>query len=366
MPSYNSTVKAACVQAEPVWLNADATIAKSIQFIEQAARAGAQLIAFPEVFIPGYPWWIWLDDQKWGMQFIVPHHENALEVGDARMERLQAAAQRNSIAVVMGYCERQAASRYMSQVFIDCDGAIVGNRRKLKPTHAERTVYGEGDGSDFLVHEFPFGRVGGLNCWEHFQPLSKFMMYSLHEQIHVASWPSMSMYQPGAPQVSVKTSETVTCSYAIEGSCFVLCSTQVYGKAAQEIFCDTEHKKKLIPIGGGFSRIFGPGGESLAEPLAEDAEGILYADLDLRLILQAKAAADPVGHYARPDVLTLLFNPNGRTPVRYVDGTGHIMPPVRYPERLPLFGAKQPPALAELERETVALIGSKMPAQEVE
>ena len=126
------------------------------------------------------------------------------------------------------------------------------------------------------------------------------MMYSLHEQIHVAGRPSMSMYQPGAPQVSVKTSETVTCSYAIEGSCFVLCSTQVYGKAAQEIFCDTEHKKEFIPIGGGFSRIFGPGGESLAEPLAEDAEGILYADLDLRLILQAKAAADPVGHYARP------------------------------------------------------------------
>jgi hypothetical protein len=170
------------------------------------------------------------------------------------MQRLQAAAQRNSIAVVMGYRERQGAIRYMSQVFIDSNGAIIGNRRKLKPTHMERTVYGEGDGSDFFVHEFPFGRVGALNCWEHFQPLSKFMMYSLHEQIHVAGWPSM-LYQPGAPQVSIKTSETVTCSYAVEGSCFVLCSTQVYGKAAQEIFCDTKNKKELIPLGGGFAQL---------------------------------------------------------------------------------------------------------------
>jgi aliphatic nitrilase len=238
----------------------------------------------------------------------------------------------------------------MSQVFIDAKGTIVGNRRKLKPTHMERTVYGEGDGTDFQVHEFPFGRVGALNCWEHFQPLSKFMMYSLHEQIHVASWPSMSMYQPGSPQVSIKTSETVTCSYAIEGACFVLCSTQVYGKAAQDRFCDTEDKKALIPIGGGFARIFGPGGDSLAEPLSEEEEGILYADLDLRVILEAKAAADPVGHYARPDVLSLLVNANGRTPVRYLDGYANMIPSVRYPEKSTMFLQQRPIPLLETER----------------
>jgi aliphatic nitrilase len=329
MPSYTSIVKAAVVQAEPVWLDADATISKSVEFIERAAREGAEIIAFPEVFIPGYPWWIWLGDQKWAGQFVVPHHEASLELGDERMKRLQVAAARNSIAVVMGYCERQGATRYMSQVFIDAKGTIVGNRRKLKPTHMERTVYGEGDGTDFLVHEFHFGRVGALNCWEHFQPLSKFMMYSLHEQIHVASWPSMSMYQPGSPQVSIKTSETVTCSYAIEGACFVLCSTQVYGKAARDRFCDTD---------------------SLAEPLSEEEEGILYADLDLRVILEAKAAADPVGHYARPDVLSLLVNANGRTPVRYLDGYANMIPSVRYPEKSTMFLQQRPIPLLETER----------------
>lgn len=353
MVSYDHVFKAACVQAEPVWLNADATIDKAIGMIEEASRNGAQFIAFPEVFIPGYPWWVWLADQKWGQKYIVPHHENSLELGDARMRRLQEAARQNSIAMVMGYCEKEAASRYMSQVFIDADGTIVGNRRKLKPTAAERMVYGEGDGSDFIVHDFPFGRVGALNCWEHFQPLSKFMMYSLHEQIHVASWPSMSMYQPGSPQCSAEASMTVTSSYAIEGSCFVLCATQVYGTAAVEMFCDTAEKEALIPVGGGFTRIYGPGGNSLAEPLDEFAEGIIYADLDLAEVLKCKVAADPVGHYARPDVLSLLVNQNGRTPVRNVDSLGAISNSERYASAvrsnpltvLPLdpdVGAKQP------------------------
>ena len=365
MVSYKNVVKVAAVQAEPVWLNADATIAKSIDFIEEVSKNGAEFIAFPEVFIPGYPWWIWLDDQKWGSQFIVPHHENALELGDSRMRRLQEAARRHSVALVMGYCEREAAIRYMSQVFIDAEGTIVANRRKLKPTAAERMVYGEGDGSDFIVHDYPFGRVGALNCWEHFQPLSKFMMYSLHEQIHVASWPSMSMYQPGSPQCSIEASTTVTCSYAIEGSCFVLCSTQIYGKAAVDMFCDTEDKKQLIPIGGGFTRIFGPGGESLATPLADDQEGILYAELDLSLILQAKAAADPVGHYARGDVLSLLVNPNGRAPVRYVDQFGGLTNPTRYTEsnrianRVTITLSEGEPALLSEKDRRVPLLAPK-------
>ena len=158
------------------------------------------------------------------------------------------------------------------------------------------------------------------------------------------------MYQPGSPQVSIKTSETVTCSYAIEGACFVLCSTEVYGKAAQDRFCDLEEKKALIPIGGGFARIFGPGGDLLAEPLPEGEEGILCADLDLRVILEAKAAADPVGHYARPDVLSLLVNAHGRTPVRYLDGYGNLIPSVRYPETAAMFLPQRSFPLLEAER----------------
>lgn len=324
MVSFAGKFVGAAVQAEPVWMDADATIDKSIAIIEEAARNGAELIAFPEVFIPGYPFWSWIGDQKWGFRYLLDYHENSLELGDDRMGRLQTAARQNRAAVVMGYSERSGGSRYLSQVFIDQQGEIVANRRKLKPTHVERTVYGEGDGSDFLTHDFSFGRVGGLNCWEHFQPLSKYMMYSLGEQIHVASWPAMFAFQPDIFQLSIEASATVTRSYALEGQTFVLCSTQVIGRSAIDLFCETEEQRRLLPPGGGWARIWGPDGAELAEPLAEDAEGILYAELDLSQILFSKAGADPAGHYARPDVLSLTFDPRSRRPVQYVGDDGRI------------------------------------------
>jgi aliphatic nitrilase len=322
MTSYKGKFTAAAVQAEPVWMDADATIDKSIGFIEEAARNGARLIAFPEVFIPGYPFFAWLGDPKWGFQFLLKYHENSLELGDERMRRLQLAARRNEIAVVMGYSERDGGSRYLSQVFIDERGEIVANRRKLKPTHVERTIFGEGNGSDFLTHDFPFGRVGALNCWEHFQPLSKYVMYSLGEQIHVASWPGMFAFQPDIYQLSVEANATVTRSYALEGQVFVLCSTQVIGKLAVDTFCDTEDRRKNLPCGGGWARIYGPDGSELAKPLAENAEGILYAEIDLSQILYAKAGADPTGHYARPDVLSVVVDSRNHAPVRYVGSDG--------------------------------------------
>jgi predicted amidohydrolase len=322
MISYQGKFKAAAVQAEPVWMNADASIDKSIALIEEAARNGASLVGFPEGFIPGYPWFVWLGHMKWQTKFLVPFHENSLELGDHRMRRLQVAARQNNIAVVMGYSEREGGSRYMSQVFIDEKGEIVANRRKVKPTAAERLLFGEGTGADFLTHDFSVGRVGGLNCWEHFQPLSKYMMYSLGEQIHVASWPAMFAFGQEIIQNSVEVNACVTRSYAIEGQCYVLCSTQVIGKSALEAYCDTDEQRENLPLGGGWARIYGPDGAELAKPLAENEEGILYADMDLSEILFAKRGIDPVGHSARPDILSLAFDPRNQKPVRYVVGDG--------------------------------------------
>lgn len=329
MLSYQGKFVAAAVQAEPVWMNADASIDKSIALIEEAARNGARLIGFPEGFIPGYPWFVWLGHMKWQTRFLVPFHENALELGDHRMRRLQVAARQNRIAVVMGYAERVGGSRYLSQVFIDEQGEIVANRRKVKPTAAERLLFGEGTGADFLCHDFAVGRVGGLNCWEHFQPLSKYMMYSLGEQIHVAAWPAMFAFGQQIVQNSVEVNACVTRSYAIEGQCFVLCATQVIGKSAHEAYCDSDEARENLPLGGGWARIYGPDGAELAKPLAEDAEGILYAQMDLSEILHAKRGIDPVGHSARPDVLSLAFDARNQTPVRYVAAGAGAEPAVR-------------------------------------
>ncbi|MEU1520073.1 carbon-nitrogen hydrolase family protein [Streptomyces sp. NPDC005811] len=315
MVEYTGTFKAAVVQAEPVWLNADATIDKSIALIEEASRAGAQLIAFGETFIPGYPWWLWLDSPAWGMQFFNRYHENSITLDGPRFQRLLDAARVNGISVAAGYSERSGGSLYMGQALISAEGEQVFTRRKLKPTHVERTVFGEGDGSDLVVRDTPLGRVGGLCCWEHLQPLSKYAMYSQNEQIHIAAWPSFSIYRGAANALGPEVNNAASMFYAVEGQAYVLAPTSVIGDAAMELFCDSPEKEQLLQRGGGFARIYGPDGSSLAEPLPEDAEGILYADIDLSAIALSKAIADPAGHYSRPDVTRLLLNKAPRRPV---------------------------------------------------
>ena len=169
-------------------------------------------------------------------------------------------------------------------------------------------MFGEGDGSDIQVHDTALGKIGALNCWEHFQPLTKYAMYSLGEQIHVGSWPSFSVYRGAAHALGAQVNNAASLTYAVEGQAFVLAPCAVVGQAGHDLFCDTDLKKQLLLQGGGFTQVYGPEGSVLAEPLPEHEEGILYADLDFSLIAIAKSAADPVGHYSRPDVVRLLLN----------------------------------------------------------
>lgn len=301
-------VRAAAVQAEPKWLDLDAGVTAMIELIGEAADNGAQLVAFPETFIPGYPWWIWLDSPAWGMQFVARYSENSMTRDGAEMTRIAAAAKQHGVHVVFGFSERAGGSLYMSQAFIDDAGEVISVRRKLKPTSVERAVFGEGDGSDIQVHDTALGKIGALNCWEHFQPLTKYAMYSLGEQIHVGSWPSFSVYRGAAHALGAQVNNAASLTYAVEGQAFVLAPCGVVGQAAHDLFCDTDVKKQLLLQGGGFTQVYGPEGSVLAEPLEEHEEGILYADLDFSLIAIAKSAADPVGHYSRPDVVRLLLN----------------------------------------------------------
>jgi aliphatic nitrilase len=301
-------VRAAAVQAEPKWLDLEAGVTALVDLIAEAAGNGAELVAFPETFIPGYPWWIWLDSPAWGMQFVARYAENSMTRDGAEMQRIAAAARQHGVHVVFGFSERAGGSLYMSQAFIDDTGEVISVRRKLKPTHVERSVFGEGDGSDIQVHDTKLGKVGALNCWEHFQPLTKYAMYSLGEQIHVGSWPSFSVYRGAAHALGAQVNNAASLTYAVEGQAFVLAPCAVVGQAGHDLWCDTDLKKQLLLQGGGFTQVYGPEGSVLAEPLAETEEGILYADLDFSLISIAKSAADPVGHYSRPDVVRLLLN----------------------------------------------------------
>ncbi len=309
MPSQlHPKLRVAAVQAAPMYLNIDGTIDKTIDLMQEAAKQGANLVAFPETWIPGYPWWIWLNSPAMGMQFVQRYHDNSLVVGSAEFDRLGKAARDLGIWMSTGYSERAGGSLYIAQVLFDDQGNVVKTRRKLKPTHVERTVFGEGDGSDLAVMETPIGNVGMLACWEHLQPLSKFAMYAQNEQLHIGAWPSFSLYRGAAHALGAEVNNAVSQVYAAEGQCFVVAPCATVSKAMHEMLCTDPLQKQLLLEGGGFARIYGPDGSRLGNILPENEEGLVVADIDLGMISLSKAAADPAGHYSRPDVTRLLLD----------------------------------------------------------
>lgn len=311
---------AAAVQAAPVFLDREATVLKTLSLINEAARRGAKLIAFPECWIPGYPWWVWLDAPAWGMQFVARYDAQAMAARGPDTVRIAACAKANKITVVLGYTEKSGGSLYIAQLLIGEQGEIIASRRKLKATHVERTVFGEGDGSDLKVYDTAVGRLGALCCWEHLSPLNKYALFSQNEQIHVGSWPSFSIYEGSAYALGPEVNTSISRIYAVEGGCFVIAPSSLITPEIRDMLCDTEQKRQMLKLGGGAARIFGPDGRSLAEPLAPDEEGILYAQIEPAQIALAKAAADPIGHYSRPDVVRLLFNPEPQRRVEFFSG----------------------------------------------
>jgi len=307
-------VKVAAVQAAPVFMNLQGTVDKTVALIEQAAQQGCDLVVFPETWLPGYPWYIWLNNTMSNMKYFGQYHANSLVVGSDEFNTIAQAAKDNNILVSTGASERDHGSLYIAQFLFGRDGSLLSGRRKLKPTHQERTVFGDGDGSDFRVSETDIGRVGQLACWEHLQPLSKYAMYSLHEQIHCAAWPSFSTYTQ-AYALGADVNNAASQMYAVEGQCFVVAACGMVSDEMMDTLVEKDEHKDLIAAGGGHAVIYGPDGRLLVEKLPENEEGLLIADIDMGDITIAKVFADPVGHYSRPDVTRLLLNrhPQPRT-----------------------------------------------------
>jgi len=320
--------KVSAVQAAPCFLDLQAGIKKAVKYIEQAAAAGAKLVVFPETWLPGYPNHIWLGPVAWGMQFVGRYFENSVEAGSAEDKVIAEAAHKNNIQVSMGLSEREGGSLYIAQWHYDENGDIIKRRRKLKPTHVERTVFGEGDGSDIVVNETSLGRIGQLSCWEHLQPLSKYAMYAQNEQIHCAAWPNLALYEGGAYALGHQVNNGASMIYAVEGGCFVVAACALVSKEQQDMLCQGDPEKEaLCPVGGGYTRIYAPDGQSIGADLPHTEEGLVVADIDLSMIAFAKAAADPAGHYSRPDVTRLLLNERRQRPVvNFNDASSVIVP----------------------------------------
>ncbi|KAM0511791.1 hypothetical protein ACHAPE_009467 [Trichoderma viride] len=317
----SETIKVGAVQAEPAWLDLPESVKKVTSLVEKAGKDGVNVLGFPELFVPGYPWSIWTEPYLDNVGMFHEYMANSLVKESPEMDQIREAVKKAGIFIVLGYSERDGDSLYIAQSFIDPTGTIVLHRRKLKPTGAERAIWGEGHGEETLINvaDSPFGRIGALNCWEHFQPLLRYHEYSQGVDIHIAGWPPFFARPENIPILYTSTGEgdRLACQFmAMEGACFVLVSTQVMSQKGRE-------KLKLVGSphvqtpGGGFAMIFGPDGTPLVDPLDPGEEGILTADIQLSTIDYAKQMLDVVGHYSRPDLLSLNVNLKTAKPVHY-------------------------------------------------
>jgi nitrilase len=306
MTTQPSTVRVAVVQAAPVLFDRQATIEKTIELTQQAAKQGARLILFPEAFIPAYPrgfaFGVTVGSRTpEGRRLWQIYLENSVDVPSRATDQLGEAARQANAYLVVGVIERDEKSRgtlYCTLLYFAPDGKLIGKHRKLKPTAAERLVWGEGDGTTLTVVETEFGKIGGLICWENYMPLARTAMYQKGVEIYLA---------PTAD--SRDTWQATLVHIANEGRCFVLGCNQFVTKAmyATDLPCYDELKNQPEVMCRGGSAIVSPLGQVIAGPLF-DQEGILTADLDLALIAQSKFDFDVVGHYARPDVFQLIIN----------------------------------------------------------
>ena len=291
------------VQAAPVWLDRAATVEKACGLIAEAAALGARVIAFPESFIPAFPYGVWHHGVHRNMAFFKRFYEQAVSIDGPEMARVAQAACAAGALVVMGLTERAGGSLYNTQAFIGADGLLLGSRRKLKPTSAERLVWGEGDGSGMRVFDTPVGKLGGLICGEHNLALARYTLQALGEQIHVASYPDPLMEgRPFADRI-----EAAVRHYAAEGQCFVLNATGFISDEIRAAVFDTpEAAAELAGADArhGASCIVAPDGRLLAGPLS-GREGILSAEIDLSKIAYAKYWFDPAGHSGRADIFKL-------------------------------------------------------------
>ncbi|KAK7025027.1 putative nitrilase [Favolaschia claudopus] len=311
-------MKVAAIQAEPVWFDLQSGVKKACALIREAASNGAELVGFPESFIPGYPMAIWA--QPFNPAYLAKYQKNCLSVQSSEFQELLEATKEAGIWVVIGFCELDGGSMYAAQVVINSEGVVVLHRRKLKATGQERTLWGDAPADSLQsAVKGPGGVIiGGLNCWEHLQPLLRFHHYSLGVQIHVASWPYCDSVANGAPPAFSSDAQIVQAKFAaLEGQMFVISSTQMLSSKNAEL-CGVKNSGPWeMPMGGGFAAIYGPDGTQLTSTTSPDEETILYADIDLDAARTAKLVADPVGHYSRPDLLTLKVNTRPNPLVSY-------------------------------------------------
>lgn len=316
--------RVAAAHAAPDFLDTAATVEKACALITAAGEQGVQLLVFPEVFVPGFPYWINLYPPILQAGLHARYAAASVTVHGPEIDRVRTAARQADVAVVLGISEREGGTCYNTQVHISETGALTGVHRKMQPTYAERTVWGQGDASTLSVFDTRVGRVGGLVCWEHTMNLARHALIGQGEQVHAASWPSFGSLLGFAgvwePQV-----EAMSRNHAITGQCFVIVAMSPFTQQMVDVMAEALGPQEFQPPGPGWSAIIAPSTSYLAGPETGLADRLVVADIDLDEIAGMHVFVDATGHYSRKDLLRLTVDAEPKRAVE-ISGPGPARP----------------------------------------
>ncbi|MFL9835991.1 carbon-nitrogen hydrolase family protein [Flavobacterium sp. ST-75] len=312
--------KAAAVQAAPVFLNVEATVDKACSIIAEASGNGASLVAFPEVFVAGYPYWNWIMTPVQGSKWYEVLYKNSIAVPGPEVARICEAAKEHNCHVVIGVNERgqSLGELYNTNLIIDNKGNLVGKHRKLVPTWAEKLTWTGGDGSSLKVYNTEIGPIGTLACGENTNTLARFTLLTQGELIHIANYISLPVAPPDynmAEAIKIRAA-----AHSFEGKLFTIVSCSTITQEIMDVMKeDVPNVEELLTRkNSAFSGIIGPNGAVIGEPLIDD-EGIVYADIDLSKCIQPKQMHDILGHYNRFDIFDLKVNTAPKKNITFTD-----------------------------------------------
>jgi nitrilase len=312
--------KAATVQTSPVFLDVEKTIEKAIGFIKEASQNGAQLIAFPEVFVAGYPYWNWIMTPIQGSKWYEKLYKCSVKTDDRVMKTLFQAAKDFNIHIVIGINERgdSFGEIYNTNLIIDNHGTLIGKHRKLVPTWAEKLTWTSGDGSSLKVYDTEVGPIGTLACGENTNTLARFTLLSQGELVHIANYISLPVAPPDynmAEAIKIRAA-----AHSFEGKLFTIVSCSTISQEIMDALReDVPNVDELLTRkNSAFSGFIGPNGALIGEPLIDD-EGVIYADIDLEKCIQPKQMHDILGHYNRFDIFDLRVNTAPTRKITFID-----------------------------------------------